>query len=1350
MADCIYIPNGRNSSNPSKLFMDLNRVIKDREIVKNLWGIAQSDVILKELKLAVGVEPTAKALLDALNSKNLKNAISDDAYVRYVSFTENLDENTDKDYVNAKSLANSINNKYNTVKTTIAKDGKNYKVVVLKNNNDAKIAEYKLNKKEELNDELLKYMRKLGFNAYSVEGLNEIGMFSPLDAFENADGLINIIKLAKGKEAEALPEEFAHFVVEGYSNHPLVKRLMDTLNSDIVEEILGDEFEEYSKRYNNNQHLLKKEAIGKLIAQKLVDRSNINSKIKYISDRFLNDVSNTFSKGDERQVNSLKQSILDDIDKFVESLNEKDTLDFFDKDAILKAEKLFKIKSKVRNIEQTTQETIETLAKRIKLLNLYKKDKENTKSYKILREINEHLEREEYKDSIIKFLSFCLTDLEIRTNALKKHTIAKNVDKLTENPLRAAAKQINEVETVIQAYLPIIKNLQSISTMQHELIEEDVDEIEKLAKEVSIIMSSLENITKDAKYNVLYKFYEPYFGEDKKIKIPGFDEEVGLDVILQSTVGDAGFMSVFVNAMSDSTDVFLQLVDVAYKDQIGKRDAKLFELNQRIGAINKEYYEATGSRDTSFMYELDENGKPNGWIKSEVDRAKYLKAKKEEEQRLKAEGLSDEEFHEKMKEWKGKNLERVKVEYVETVINNKGKEEKITKTKYELRPKAEEDLYLSDNLKNLTDPQKKYYDAMMKIKLELDFILPDNKSQLHKAVQKRISTQDAVLQKGNLKSAFENWKRRFYQQKDDTDFGESSVNDKGQYVVRDLAGKPIKKIPVFFTTMLDDMNLLDTNFTDSLLSYGAMSYNYESMTRVVDFMLLSRSQMVDREVIQQVGNKNLFTAFKIVDKKYTKTVTAKGEFSKLLEKLDDYIDANIYGIRKNKEVTHYTSKKTVDGKEVTEIKELNYGKLGDAVISYNSKLSLGYNVPSAIVNMEVGILQVLNRALSKDGFSFKNLKNAHKQYGKLSAEYLAEQYSDVKKGKLSLLLQEWDVLEDYFASIDSSEFNQGVFRKTVGKISPLVLHSMGEHYLRSICMLAYLDGKKVKDGNDKEISLYDAIKIEEFTNKDGKKAFRLKIPDDIKTLDGKNYTSNEAFRDKLRMKEIMHKSLSNFSEEDKGKLHRMVAGRFIANFRQWMPKFFTERLKSGRYNMLTDSVEEGYYNTFFNYIRGVLADLLRLNFNFIEKFNDLTPNQKRNIWLSVREFGFVYIMQIICVHLATRLRDDDDEENGGWKLFFLTQLRTINDLKAGIPGPGMYDSLENIIRSPVAAQENMSRIINVLTLDGLTDTIESGRFKDWNKWIRNVFYAVPYVKNTDRLINIIKDGDSSLMNPYID
>jgi hypothetical protein len=74
------------------------------------------------------------------------------------------------------------------------------------------------------------------------------------------DGLTIVINIARGIQGEeALPEEFAHFIIEGMINHPLVQRLLNSLDDIQLQEIFGDSYNRYFEKYNGEMIRMKKE-----------------------------------------------------------------------------------------------------------------------------------------------------------------------------------------------------------------------------------------------------------------------------------------------------------------------------------------------------------------------------------------------------------------------------------------------------------------------------------------------------------------------------------------------------------------------------------------------------------------------------------------------------------------------------------------------------------------------------------------------------------------------------------------------------------------------------------------------------------------------------------------------------------------------------------------------------------------------------------------------------------------------------------------------------------------------------------------------------------------------------------
>lgn len=1312
---CTFIPRKRNSSEQSSLFKDLLKITNnDRSTTKVLWGLAQDDTFLQEKNLAVGEEPTAKALLNSFTTEELKSSLGTTGYTNYVEVSEGLDTYETSNANEAISKAQEVEYKHEDILPVVEQADTKYKVSLSPKTKESFTTRTKQKVLKEVNDKMISYMERLGFGVSVVNDLGSAGKFSPLEAKTNGENLIKIIQLSKGQLGqEALPEEFAHFVAEGFSNHPLFRRLDSLLNNEeVLKAALVDEFESYNELYKGDLNKIKKEVIAKLIAQHLVNREGLGDSIKYISDRFLNTVTSVFNKGDETYIEQLLNSIDETVQSIVDEMYSNEFIKYFDKNKLMKSPELHKIIKTGENLEELANKSLELMAKRLKILSLGKKDgKLSTEDSANFEKISTQIKKKEYSKSIISFLNYCLKDTNSTFDLLKRFDDA--LEKGEKYNLKAIAKNLRKVDVTLEAYSTVIAQLSAISnnkSVAKEISEEDIAEIEKLASEILVLMNNLKDVQKQMRFAVLFDFYKTYWGKDKIMKsIDGKETTITLENVLESTVGDTNFVGRFVNCMADMPDMFLQLVDLAYKDAAHKRDLAIFELQQRLANLQTNLQKETGSNDTKFMYVLDSKGVPTGMIISDIDYQKYYQEKHEYYEQLKQEGLDEGAITKKMKVWTRTHTEVIK--------KPNGYSERVPL----------KSMYKSDALNRLSTAQRKYYDAVMDIKDKLDGLLPQNRVHQHRAVQKRSGAAKAILQGKNLKSVFNNAKDAFISTNDDTEYGETDL-DKGKYVVLDFAGNPVKKIPVYYTSWLDDMSALDTDFTGSLLSYGKMAFNKSSMDEIVDFMELSSAQMNDRKIKQTEAGKKLYARFKIGDKAFNSEYEKLGKDSELKKVLEYYINKNVYGEKKAVETT------TIGNHTV------NYGKILDSFRQYTSMVSLGFNWTSGTVNDTVGLLQIMFNSAGGE-YTLKNLTKAHKEYIKMLPEYMMEQGSNIKKSKLYLLTQKFDVLEDYFAQLEDSEYYKGVFAKLITKISPMIPQSMGEHHLRCVGMMAILDNIKVIK-NGKEMSLLDALEVKEEKSTDGYTIYSLS--DGGAIINNEKLDDNYYFKLKLRIQEVNHKSLSNFSDVDKGELHKYVAGRYLAQFRQWMPKFYMERFKSSRYNSQTDKFEEGYYRTYMSFLTSCVVDAIHLKFNIMTKFSQLTIEQKRNIIKAFAESATLYLLGLLLKFAG----EPEKEDPALIKYVNLVAKRTYTDIYAGIPSLEMAKSLTTIVKSPIAATRSLDNLLNLFDTDLMTEEITRGRFKGWTQWQKSAYYGIPFVRNYDKLKGMIVDGDLSLFLPY--
>lgn len=143
---------------------------------------------------------------------------------------------------------------------------------------------------KEVNDSIRKFMTN---NNISYEAVSEIvnpSTGEKLDAIAIADLMTRTIRVVEGKaKADTLPEEAGHFLVELLGeNHPLYKSMFSEVTK---YQIYQDVVTEYSPIYGDNDTKLRKEAMAKIIAQKLLGNEvELNEQSEARIDRWYNRV----------------------------------------------------------------------------------------------------------------------------------------------------------------------------------------------------------------------------------------------------------------------------------------------------------------------------------------------------------------------------------------------------------------------------------------------------------------------------------------------------------------------------------------------------------------------------------------------------------------------------------------------------------------------------------------------------------------------------------------------------------------------------------------------------------------------------------------------------------------------------------------------------------------------------------------------------------------------------------------------------------------------------------------------------------------------------------------------------
>ena len=156
---------------------------------------------------------------------------------------------------------------------------------------------------DEVNAAMETFFQSIGVDIRVVDNIkNKEGKL--LDATAKADMLNKVVDVVLNKTGiDTLPEEAAHFFVEllQSSNSPLFDSLMRNVeNYQVYQDVLNSEF--YQEQYQGDENMLRKEAVGKLIAKHILNQlvgTETPQKIKRVDswfDKIMNFIKKIFSR----------------------------------------------------------------------------------------------------------------------------------------------------------------------------------------------------------------------------------------------------------------------------------------------------------------------------------------------------------------------------------------------------------------------------------------------------------------------------------------------------------------------------------------------------------------------------------------------------------------------------------------------------------------------------------------------------------------------------------------------------------------------------------------------------------------------------------------------------------------------------------------------------------------------------------------------------------------------------------------------------------------------------------------------------------------------------------------------
>lgn len=876
----------------------------------------------------------------------------------------------------------------------------------------------------------------------------------------------------------------------------------------------------------------------------------------------------------------------------------------------------------------------------------------------------------------------------------------------------ARANVLATAKTLHDSYGFIVKALKNVDSL---LVDENISDTDKAnlqnaAVQIDDILERQDAVMKNLRENAMIDMCIDVFGDSV------IEGKAVADLVINAEA-DSSIMD-FLYSIGEQSNPLIGAMGTVIRDAQLSRDERLSRFSLQLRRINDRLYSA--GHTSEFMYEwvTDENGEHGRYyIQSNIDWKKYNKERNAFYGRNKAAGLKGFELRDAMDQWINSNTEEIDFE---------GHIERIPKASIYGKKK--------DFMEGWTEAQKQYYNDVMKLKDQIGTLLPEYAQYRYLPPQRRAETVD-IINKGiekkmSLKEVARNILDRTNPIKirqDDTQYGMLIDGDTFIEAQGDFSGRIKQQIPVFYVTKLKDQNDLVLDFSGALQSLAHTAFNYDEMNNIKDTVEMMGDYIESKS---SYAKKNGATQGELIENGSIHVLSKLKNHAKKFGTealIHGFIDKHIYGI---------------------EMKDTGVGwRVLQAIVNYTSLNQLAPNVKGAISNFLVGEHQMLLEAMSgtfRGEDAVYGLKDYVKAQGllfgsKLQEGALMDHLTNNINSMAHLLADRFDPLNELAQEHGAKRYYKSAFRQIIGGFNLMGMYSAGEAAIHYVNMYASLLHEKVLDNNGKEVSLYSAFEKSE--KKDGN--YELKIKDGYTRLDGGIIDAEYLDEVKNKIRTINQLTHGAMNKEDKGIIHQRMAGRAVMNFRQWMVGHYSRRYRGRHWSASEKRYTEGYFNTVGKMIQSYLSDY----FGFINDANahwgELDAAQKQNVWKAVSE-----VTLLACLYaLSHALGEPEDHKKEYWYRMAIYQVRRlILDEEASVPPiPGLTGGFVSegvtLLDSPVASVKTINGILYPITgVKDMNKTIQSGRYKGWNKYGRNVLKTVPFYNQIDQTIHLGDEG----------
>lgn len=1292
---CVLHPRLSNGEK-SPLFSRLKNFLGDRKSAEDVYYRAinpsfreafpnvrfdhNGEPLLEDLitQCGIGYDKSNEAMLDYLNSeygtepvpKTMQSAI--ELQNRAASFNIN----------------NPLNKRYSAEITSSGHDVSMEIVTATGNERDLG-RQQKFN--AELNNQLVKLLNSWGADVAALTELEEAsnvnGVMDLSAGINAATGLKEVIRIAKGERGQvALAEEWGHFVVDAVKDSPLRDRMLNSLkNEEVLQRVLGSEYNRYNEVYNGDIDLMAKEALGKMMAQ-VLNNYDATAPNDRLFERYKKNVLDFFGKRDTDEIDEIINKVREQVYEFTTNVfNGKYQLDISSRDY---NRRLFNLGNDVSRDYNILKRIIQQEKKRLAIYGKgakatarereEKKGSFDEKQKLFIDKLSNDLENHRELEGIYTYLTEAVRMLRQLSDRLDAVHNSQTSWKDKFSALRSIRDYMSSYGSIMEELRQGMYKAKQEGDMRFkEKLQESLDEFSGLLARLG---SDWAEVSKDE----FARFLAPFEGEGISMSIRGERKQYNIRELLDYIEKDISIVERWTDAMADSTDPILRIYDSLVKDQKNKARYNTIN-NEKEILMHSKKLEDAGIKNTDFMYEKTSDGKITGNFVTRYNWGDYFAALSKYAKSL-PQDMGREEKSILISRWKRANTDK------------KGNPiEKYYNPQYDAIQR--------------NAAMKEYYDFMINLKRNLDYRLPARYVRFNKAPQIRRDFLERVMGKGNkFQYLWESFKDNLVRREDDTEFA---------YARQDFEGNQIYNLPIYYTRPLKDKNDLSTDCTSTMIAYAAMANDYAAMNDVIDALETGRTILSERRVAQTRGGKIM----REVLNKIPSNLTKKGDVANFMGRLNDFMLMQVYGEQMKDESTVLG----VDvGKAVNMLNKLqSYGTTALSVLTGTANLA--QNI--VISNIE---------SISGQFFNKSELAKADWEYTKLLPQYLSEIGNRIQTSKMALFAEKFNVLQDYKQHVRGVDWDRKTWFSRFFKEDTLwFTTSAGDHYTQMRTGLALAMRLKLQDKDGKPISLYDALEVKYLDEAHPEYGANLVIKEGVTDQDGKAVDNKYFTGVTKKIRGINNKLYGIYNQEDKNAMQSRAVGRLLMMYRNWMRPLWLKRYGVERYNYDTGTFEEGYYRTLWNFMNTLRKDLKKGELDIVKQWHNLDDAQKSNIYRGLAEIAtFLSLMGII----ATLKGTPDDDEKDDWLTEYITYsiIRLKADLGSLMPGPTMLDEGLRLFDNPFAAVrvlKNSRQLLNLFDPDTWATEIDQGIYKGYTQAEKIMLQPVPFIRQFQNLFD---------------